>query len=57
MAKIEIKLELAKPARKQGGDKYEGRYEGDEFHPYLPQRISRPDGRTPVREIKCTLEY
>lgn len=61
MKKIQIKLTLINPARKSGGDKYEGEIEGQDFKPYLhyiPQSISRdtPNGQ-PAKEIMCTLEF
>ena len=58
MPKIKIKLTLVNPARKAGGDKYEGEMEGEDFFPYIPQDISRktPD-KSPAKEIMCTLEF
>ena len=42
---IELKFKLTRPARKQGGDRYEA--EVGEVHPmiiYVPQKISRKEG-------------
>ena len=40
-----IRLLLAKAAKKLGGDKYEGIIEGEEVTIYLPQEITRSNGR------------
>jgi hypothetical protein len=39
-----ILLKLAKAAKKGGGDKYEGEYEGSKITLYFPQDISRFNG-------------
>lgn len=46
-------LELKRPARKAGGDRYET--ESGDLVIYIPQDISRPAG-TPVLTIKVTFE-
>jgi hypothetical protein len=45
--KKEFVLELKRPARKSGGD----RYECADLTIYVPQDISRPNGRVPVKNI------
>ena len=47
-----ITFKLIQEAKKSGGDKYEG--EG-EFMIYIPQNISRPDGKV-VKKFKITFE-
>jgi hypothetical protein len=49
--KKEFVLELKRPARKSGGD----RYECADLTIYVPQDISRPDG-TPLKHITVTFE-
>jgi len=51
--KVTETLELKRPARKAGGDRYEDST-GD-FVIYVPQRISRPEGE-PLKRIKITFE-
>lgn len=49
-----IAVSLARPARKSGGDRYEGMFEdGSQFTIYVPQQISRPEG-LPVAKIQVT---
>jgi hypothetical protein len=50
--KKEITVNLKKPARKSGGDRYES---DSGFVIYIPQDISRPAG-TPLQTIKVTFE-
>ena len=53
--KIEL-VNLIQPARKSGGDKYEGN--DGRFVLYVPQYISRPAGQPqPVEKLKITFEY
>ena len=52
MAKQIIKVELDRPAKKAGGDRYT---DGD-FTTYIPQNISRPSGGTALKKIKITFE-
>jgi hypothetical protein len=47
-----IKLKLTKPARKQGGDRYEDSKYGIVF--YLPQSLSRQGGE-PEKELDMEL--
>ena len=51
--KVTETLELKRPARKAGGDRYEDST-GD-LVIYIPQRISRPKG-VPLKRIKITFE-
>ena len=52
-----IALGLTKPARKSGGDRYDGETEkGESINIYVPQSISRPDGGKPVDEIVLTID-
>jgi len=46
-------VELKRPAQKSGGDRYES--PSGDFIVYVPQRISRPDGK-PLQRIKITFE-
>jgi hypothetical protein len=48
-----IKMELAKAAKKSGGDKYMS--DDEQLTIYFPQSISRPDGE-PVDQITITVE-
>jgi len=41
MTKTQIKMTLERPARKSGGDRYEGTHEGEKLTLYFPQSISR----------------
>lgn len=51
-----IIVELKQEARKSGGDKYEGQTKnGEIFSPYIPQSISRSDGKA-VKKLKITIE-
>ena len=49
---------LTRPARKQGGDRYEADFEGEPkpITFYFPQGISRPDGRTPLPSLVVSVE-
>jgi len=47
-------VELKRPARKSGGDRYES--PSGDFVIYIPQRISRPDGKELLQRIKITFE-
>ena len=58
MAKAKVKkvvetLELIRPARKAGGDRYEN--EEGYMTIYIPQEISRPEGE-PIKKFKVTFE-
>jgi len=55
---MKIKMKLVKPARKSGGDKYEGAIPttGDTLTIYFPQSISRPKGSEPIKELEITVE-
>lgn len=51
-----IELELVKMARKSGGDRYEGEFQGNDYVQYIPQNISRPNNRPePLPKAKITL--
>ncbi|MFW6219575.1 MAG: hypothetical protein ACOC33_01900 [bacterium] len=51
-----IEIERVQLAKKSGGDKYEGTTDsGEVFTPYIPQSISRKDGKKVVK-FKVTLE-
>ena len=52
---MEIDISIAQPARKSGGDKYEGEYEGEKVSPYLPQKITRKNGK--IRENLVMVIY
>ena len=49
---------LVQPARKSGGDKYEGNVEGEDrpFAIYVPQSISREAGAGPRQRLTITIE-
>jgi hypothetical protein len=52
----ELKFKLTRPARKQGGDRYEA--EVGEVHPmviYVPQKISRKEG-VPAAELLIRID-
>lgn len=51
MEKIET-VELKRAAKNSEGDRYES--PNQEFVIYIPQYISRPDGKTPLDRIKIT---
>jgi len=48
-----ITLKLTKPARKQGGDRYEDDKYGIVF--YVPQTLSRDKGE-PAKSVELTIE-
>lgn len=54
---MKIKLKLLKPARKSGGDRYEGKTPttGEILSIYFPQSISRATTGVPAPEIEITL--
>lgn len=49
----QMTVELKRPARKSGGDRYESK---GGFVIYIPQDISRPEKDTPLQTIKITFE-
>ena len=49
-----IVVEIVKPASKAGGDRYEDKASG--FTIYIPQYISRPSGRSIIKEFTITFE-
>lgn len=54
---MKIKLDLKRPARSKGGDRYEAQLIGED-NPliiYFPQKISRPGG-IPAKYITIDLE-
>lgn len=56
MKTTEIMVERVQMAKKSGGDKYSGTTEnGEQFIPYIPQDISRKDGKN-VTKFKIILE-
>ncbi len=52
---IKTTLKLTRPAKKSGGDRYEGELEGSPITFYVPQSISRPDDKEPRKEVTLTL--
>lgn len=54
MAKFEVGL--VKPARKAGGDRYEGQYQNEQVTFYIPQSISRKDEH-PATNLIITIEF
>ena len=50
-----FKLKLTRPARKAGGDRYEGIHGVENVTIYVPQSISRPKG-TPLAILRVTFE-
>ena len=48
-------LKLDKPAKKQGGDRYKGELNGEEITLYLPQSVTRREGR-PLSDLSITIE-
>ena len=55
---MKIKLKLLKPARKSGGDRYEGKTSttGEILSIYFPQSISRLNKGVPAPEIDITID-
>ena len=51
--KVQEVVDLKRPAKKSGGDRYES--PNQEFVIYIPQYISRPEGK-PLASIKITFE-
>jgi len=51
MAETKMLVELERPAKKSGGDRYQNVAES--FQIYIPQEISRPNG-VPVQQITLT---
>jgi hypothetical protein len=51
---VEGTFKLAKAAAKSGGDKYEGKLDGSDLQIYLPQSVTRVDGK-PVAELVLTI--
>jgi hypothetical protein len=50
-------VELTSPAKKSGGDKYEGEFiNGTKFNVYVPQFISRVSGQ-PAERLKITIDF
>ena len=54
---VRIKLQLKKPARGSGGDRYEGEYEGKKITLYFPQNISRPYSTVPANQLMLSVDY
>ena len=53
---VELELNVTQWDKKSGGDKYETTTEkGEPFVPYIPQSISRTNGKK-VKKFKVTLE-
>ena len=53
-------MKLARPARKSGGDRYEGKTpEGEDLTLYFPQSISRATtaGVTPAQELHVEISH
>lgn len=48
-----VVVTLDKPAKKSGGDRYVN--EAGDFTPYVPQTISRPDGKNPVKTMTMVI--
>jgi hypothetical protein len=48
-----VKFHLTKPARKSGGDRYEGTHKSEDFVIYIPQTISRPKG-APIQNLEVS---
>ena len=54
---IKVTVVLTRPARKSGGDRYEGSFDsGEDFTIYVPQSLSRRTDGTPVNSITITFE-
>jgi hypothetical protein len=53
--KTVITFKLERPARKSGGDRYESQGVIADYQIYVPQQISRPNGK-PVNLITLTFE-
>jgi len=52
---VTFEMELERPAKKDGGDRYKGKCDGNEILFYVPQSVSRPDGANPVPKLNVTL--
>lgn len=56
MDKFEFNVQLEKPARKSGGDKYATSGASLPFNVYVPQVISRAKDGHPAEVLKITIE-
>lgn len=52
---MKVEMFLVKPAKKKGGDRYEGQAGKENLVVYIPQEISRPKG-APRQKILLTFE-
>ena len=50
-----VRVELEKPARKSGGDRYQGKLDSKDWQIYLPQSISRATGMA-AKKFTVTIE-
>ena len=58
MQSFQIKMQLTRPAKSKGGDRYEGKFEEDKIVLYFPQKISRAvDGKTPANQLMLKVEH
>ncbi len=55
MSEQTIEFGLTTEAKKSGGDKYTAESD-DTFVIYIPQRISRPNGKTASKNITITIK-
>lgn len=53
--KVTFMMELERPAKKEGGDRYKGKCDSTEVMFYVPQSVSRPDGGSPIERFEVTL--
>lgn len=52
---VKVEMFLVKPAKKKGGDRYEGIVKDENLVVYIPQSISRPKG-APRQKIVLTFD-
>jgi len=54
--KVEVFVQLDRPARSKGADRYQGRIEGEDWFVYIPQALSRQAASRPVSMLTITIE-
>lgn len=53
--KHQVEMKLEKPASSKGGDRYKGTLANKDFVVYIPQEITRADGK-PCSTLSITVE-
>ena len=57
MEKVTVLVQLTRPAKKSGGDRYEGMtHKGEDFVVYFPQSISRQENQEPAKSLQVEIE-